>query len=168
MEPVVTIRRIVPADTPALERFYADLSDDSRFARFMGATHGLSAAQAAGFCHPDHDHREGFVAVARNPQGRDLLVGHLCIEPDGPEQAEVAIAVADAWQRRGIGRTLLAAGIDWARHAGVRQFVATMLATNTPIIRLLGSLGLPARTRYGSANVANLTIGLAPARPIAA
>jgi acetyltransferase len=168
MEPAVTIRRIVPADSAALVRFYADLSDDSRQARFMAVTRGLSPAQAASFCQPDHDHREGFVAVARNRQGRDLLVGHLCIEPDGPERAEVAIAVADAWRRRGIGRMLLAAGIDWARRAGIRQFVATMLATNVPIIRLLGSLGLPARTRYGSANVADLTIELTPAQPIAA
>jgi acetyltransferase len=163
MDELVEIRRIRAADADALRGFYETLSADSRVARFMGASRGLSPAQADAFCHADHEGREGFVAIARDETGGPTrVIGHLCFEPDGPGRAEVAIAVADAFRRRGIGRRLLAAGVDWARATGIRRLTATMLATNTPILRLLGGLGLEYRVRYLDGNVAAMAIDLPP------
>ena len=163
MDELVEIRRIRAADADALRAFYEALSVEGRVARFMGASRGLSTAQADAFCHADHEGREGFVAVARDESGGPTqVVGHLCIEPDGPGQAEVAIAVADAFRRRGIGLRLMALGVAWARNAGIRRLTATMLATNTPILRLLGGLGLVARVRYLDGNVAAMAIDLPP------
>lgn len=168
MEPSVEIRRIRASDALGLRRFYDALSADSRVARFMGAG-SLSDRQADAFCHADHDGREGFVAVARDETGGpSWIVGHLCLEPDTGDRAEVALAVADAFRRRGLGHRLLAAGVAWARGAGIRRLTATMLATNTPIIRLLGGLGLSYRLRYLDGNVAEMTIELSPVAASAA
>jgi acetyltransferase len=159
----VRIRRVRPTDAPDLERFYAALSEDSRLRRFLGVVRGLNARQASTFCTPDDDHREGFVAVVSAgspPAGR--IVGHLCLEPDGTDTAEVAIAVADDWQRRGLGRRLMEAGLRWARRAGVTRFTATMFADNAGIHRLLLGLGLPAETRLVIAGVSAITIYLTP------
>jgi RimJ/RimL family protein N-acetyltransferase len=140
----IRIRPIEPRDADALDRFYAGLSDESRATRFLGATRGLRGEQARRFCSTDHHHREGLVAVAGCPA--DTIVGHLCLEPDDEAaSAEMAIAVADAWQRRGIGRALLEAGIEWARHEGLRQLTAVTWAANVAIARLLDGLGLPVR-----------------------
>jgi len=114
----VTVRRVVPADDAGVTRFYASLSADSLEARFLGATPGIAEATARFFCGPDHLHREGLVAEAIDGSGECVIVGHLCLEPSTAGRVEMAIAVADGWQRRGIGRALLEAAIRWAEARG--------------------------------------------------
>ncbi|MEX2546781.1 MAG: GNAT family N-acetyltransferase [Chloroflexota bacterium] len=157
----VRVRAIRPTDALELERFYAALSPESRRTRFFSVESTLSHGQSLSFCTTDHDHREGFVAVVDGgPVGQERIVGHLCLEPDGEDAAEVAIAVADEFQRRGIGRRLMAAGTAWARRERIARFTATMLASNPPIHRLLVGLGLPARVRSVGGGVAEITIDL--------
>jgi acetyltransferase len=55
--------------------------------------------------------------------------------------AEFAVVVADAWQRRGIGRRLMAKLIDTASRRGVQSLYGNILATNRPMIDLVRSLG---------------------------
>jgi acetyltransferase len=157
----VRIRAIRPNDEAELQRFYAGLSPESRTTRFFSISPGLSPAQSHTFCTTDHDHREGFVAVTHTGPGRgERIVGHLCLEPDGADAAEVAIAVADEFQHHGIGRRLLMAGAAWARREHIARFAATMLAGNAPIHRLLAGLGLATRTAYTDAGVSEVTIDL--------
>jgi GNAT superfamily N-acetyltransferase len=72
----------------------------------------------------------------------------------------VAIAVADEFQHRGIGRRLMLAGIAWARGKHIARLTATMSADNGPIHRLLAGLGLPAQVRYAGAGVSDVRIDL--------
>lgn len=164
----VRIRAIRPSDARELERFYATLTEESRRTRFFGFASGLSHSQSVSFCTTDHDHREGFVAVVDgDPAGQDRIVGHLCLEPDGADAAEVAIAVADEFQHRGIGRRLMTIGAAWARREGITRFTATMLASNAPIHRLLVGLGLSAQVRPVGGGVAAITIDLGDQRAAA-
>ena len=157
----VRVRAIRPTDALTLERFYAGLSPESRRTRFFSVASALSHGQAVSFCTSDHDHRQGFVAVVDGgPEGQERIVGHLCVEPDGADTAEVAIAVADEFQHRGIGRRLMAAGAAWARRERIARFTATVLASNAPIHRLLMGLGAPTRLRYVGGGVAEITIDL--------
>lgn len=165
----VVVRRVRPTDAPQLQRFYAELSPESRQLRFLGVVGGLSHRQATGFCTPDHDHNEGFVAVVpRSGREEARIVGHLCLEPDRARTAEVAIAIADDWQRHGLGRRLMQAGLRWASRSGVSTFCATMYSANSGIHRLLLGLGLPAKVRPLTPGVSEITIDLdAPAREAA-
>ena len=157
----VSIRRIRPSDIPALEQFYAGLSPESRRTRFFAVGTGLSHQQSVTFCTPDHDHREGFVAIAHG-RGHDdeHIVGHLCLEPAGVHVAEVAIAVADAVQHQGIGRRLMEAGVRWARAEGFTTLTATSYTGNAPIHRLLSGLGWPSHTRATGSGTEGVTIDL--------
>lgn len=92
--------------------------------------------------------------------GQKRIVGHVCLEPDGGDAAEVAIAVADEYQRLGIGRRLMAAGAAWARSEHIARLTATMFASNAPIHRLLVGLGLPTRVRYAGGGIAEITIAV--------
>lgn len=155
----IGVRAIRATDASELQRFYAGLSPESRRTRFFSVSPGLDQAQSLSFCTTDHNHQEGFVAVSHAGRaGRERIVGHLCLEPDGEHVAEVAIAVADEFQHRGVGRRLLAAGAAWARREHVGRLTATALAGNAPIHRLLMGLGLPTRVRYVGAGVAEITI----------
>jgi len=163
----VRIRAIRPTDARDLERFYAALSPESRRTRFFSSS-VVGHAQTVSFCTTDHDHREGFVAVIGGaPVGRERIVGHLCIEPDGADAAEVAIAVADEHQRQGVGRQLMAAGTAWARSENIARFTATMFEGNAPIHRLFCGLGMPIQIRPVGAGLAEITIDLAGERLVA-
>jgi acetyltransferase len=158
----IRIRAIRASDACELQGFYAGLSAASRQTRFLTVSMGVSDALSRSFCNARHRHQQGFVAVVGgNRVGVDRIVGHLCLEPDGTDAAEVAIAVADAFQRQGIGRMLLAAGVAWAPGARVSRFTATMSSGNAAIHQLLVGLGLPARMKYSGAGVAEITIDLA-------
>lgn len=159
---VVRIRAIDPTDQAALQSFYAGLSEESRRTRFFGPTTGIGAPQSSWFCTPDHDHREGFVAVVASATGPDRLIGHVCLEPDGPGSAEVAVAVADDLRGRGIGRRLVECAVAWARAEGLEVLTATMLAGNPAIQRLLIDLDLPSTSRPIGAGVVEIRLDLGP------
>jgi acetyltransferase len=136
----VRVRRVDALDTDGLAQFYANLSVESRYSRFLGTTRGIQRDASRGFCDPDHEHAEGFVAalnVAGPDEGR--IVGHVCLLAAGEGTLELAIAVADAFQRCGVGRRLLEAALAWARQRGFRAVIATALAANGSVLHLLAS-----------------------------
>lgn len=164
----VLIRPIHPSDRHELSRFYARLSAESRLARFHAVSRGIGDEAARLLCGPDHAHREGFVAEPANVlPGDPGIVGHLCLEP-GDSGLEMAVAVADGWQARGIGRGLLIAAIDWARDHGVDLLQASMLSTNTPVLGLIASIGRPVQESTASAGVVVVTIDVGRRWPNAA
>jgi GNAT superfamily N-acetyltransferase len=145
LPPGIAIRAISADDVAALERFYERLSPDSIDARFHGAMRGIPDPAARSFCGPDHVHREGLVAVTREPDRPEVIVGHLCLEPTAGGDLEMAVAVADAWQHQGIGRALLAAAIEWARAHAVPRVRAAIRWSNPAIMGLLRTVELPMR-----------------------
>ena len=140
----ITIRPIRSADRAALTRFYEGLSADSLNRRFHGACRGIGDGAAGLFCGPDHEHREGIVAVLPADElGESRIVGHLCLEPTGPDELEMAVAVADDVRRQGLARALLAASIVWAQAHGIGHLRASMRWTNSAVIALVRTAGYP-------------------------
>jgi GNAT superfamily N-acetyltransferase len=160
MTGTISIRRVHPADRAALRDFYSALSPDSRRARFLGWVSGLSGEQSLTFCTPDHTHAEGFVAVSERPEDRGAILGHLCLEPAGKRQLELAVAVADAAQGSGVGRALFRAALDWAVARGFEAVIASCLADNWRVLSLLTSAPNPARIAAADAGVVNVYVPL--------
>ena len=158
--PEVSIRRVQPADTDDLVEFYLGLSLDSRHARFLGFS-GVDGGSARTFCTPDHMHDEGFVAVIGDGDRR-RLVGHLCLEPAGPRRLELAIAVSDLAQGRGIGRRLMKAALEWATARRFEAILASALVGNSRVLRLLKSAPYPAHVAAAAAGTVDVVIPLVP------
>ena len=75
--------------------------------------------------------------------GRPLLVGAARYIVGHPGRAEVAFAVEDAHQRRGIGPALLRHLAKIARGAGIEELAAEVLPENAPMLKVFERSGLP-------------------------
>ena len=67
-------------------------------------------------------------------------LGHLLWDGD---ETEVALLVEDEWQRRGIGRELLARLVGMAVEADCSSVYAVTQASNTGMVAAMRGLGLP-------------------------
>ena len=108
------------------------------------------------------------MAVASAADGQTEVIGHVSLEPAGPDTAEIAVVVADAWQRHGVGRALVRAAIDWARRNGIAHLVASMRTTNGAIAGLVRGVGVPVRFGDPDGGVVDAVMDLEVALPLAA
>ncbi|QEC49810.1 GNAT family N-acetyltransferase [Baekduia soli] len=130
----VDVRVTVPADAPALERFHEDLSADSRLMRFLSAGVDLHEA-ARRLVAPDI---RGLLASA-GPE----VVGHACLVPSGPGTAELAFAIADDWQQRGLATVLLERLVADAGVLGLTTLTADVHPSNHRMVKVFEDAGLP-------------------------
>jgi RimJ/RimL family protein N-acetyltransferase len=136
----VRIRPIEPGDKPLLEDGLRRLSAESIRRRFLAAKPRFSAAELRYLTEVDGTAHVALVAVLEADPGCVLGVARSVQLADEPGTAEMAIVVADAWQGRGLGRTLADALADAAGRTGVRRIVATMSGDNVPARRLLARI----------------------------
>lgn len=137
----VTVRPVRPEDAPLEQAFVTAMSEESRFFRFMDAIRELPPSLLARFTQIDYSREMALLAVI-NEDGKERLVGsaRYALSPDG-ESVEFALAVADDWQKCGLGRRLMNALIDCARQAGYRTMVGDVLSSNAKMLRLMESFG---------------------------
>jgi acetyltransferase len=138
----VTIRPIRPEDAELEQDFVKRMSDESKYYRFMDTIRELTQAMLVRFTQIDYDREMALIATVEDENGKELQIGvsRYVTNPDG-ESVEFALAIADDWQKHGIGRKLMTALIDCARMKGHRSVVGDVLAMNTKMFRLMSSLG---------------------------
>ena len=136
----VRVRPIEPDDRDALAAAFERLSDRSRYRRFLAATPRLTSTVLTYLTDVDHHDHEALVAF--DEASGDLIgVGRFVREEGDDEAAEAAITVADDWQGRGLGTTLLELISARAREEGIERFTATLLAENREMLDLFDALG---------------------------
>ncbi|HEX7055469.1 MAG TPA: bifunctional acetate--CoA ligase family protein/GNAT family N-acetyltransferase [Burkholderiales bacterium] len=139
------LRPIRPEDVEREKRLFDSLSERSRYQRFMQHLPMLPPALLARFTQLDYD-RELALAAVRD----DAFVGVGRYSPNADgETAEFALAVADAWQGKGIGRRLLERLCAAARAAGYRALFGHILEANHEMLDLARRLGFVEHSRGG-------------------
>jgi acetyltransferase len=139
----VIIRPIRPEDAELEQEFVKNMTDESRYFRFMDTIRELTPAMLVRFTQIDYDREMALIAVIQDEEtGKEIEIGvaRYVVNPDG-ETVEFALAVGDAWQKCGVGRKLMSALIECARMKGYRAVVGDVLASNTKMFRLMSSLG---------------------------
>lgn len=136
----ILIRPIEPDDKGAILVAFENLSPESRYRRFFAPLHRLSKRDLSYLTEVDHHDHEAL--IAHSDQGEPLGVARYVRSAD-PKKAEVAVAVVDHWQGRGVATALLTRLVDRARAEDVRIFTATTLSENRDAISLMRSLGEP-------------------------
>jgi GNAT superfamily N-acetyltransferase len=135
----VVIRPIARTDRERLAEAFSELSEDTRRRRFGGLASQLGARELDRLTDVDHHEHEALAAVA--PGGGIVGVARYIALPDDPGAAEVAIAVLDEWQGRGLGRRLMRRLAERARDEGITRLLAYVSADNRPVLGWIARAG---------------------------
>lgn len=135
---VVQVRPIRPDDDEALIRFFDRLGPRSRYFRFFRIKETLEPAEAEYFTHVDYNQRMALVATEADSI---IAVARYDRLTDTPSIAEVAFAVVDERQGRGIASELLALLTSHARRSGIAGFRAFVLPENVQMMRVFRNSG---------------------------
>jgi GNAT superfamily N-acetyltransferase len=157
---VIGIGRLRRGDQAAVLAWFNALGPGTRYARFLAHVNHLDARTLHDLADIDHRDHEAFAAFSES--GATVGIGRYIRIPDS-EEAELAVAVADAWRGRGIATLLLTRVGSAARAAGVRRARAFCLAGNEQTIRLVSRLG-PTVVSSPDGGVVEVSVDLMPAR----
>jgi acetate---CoA ligase (ADP-forming) len=150
------LRAPVAADIDALIAFLDGLSRQSLYLRFHGLP-TVSRRLVEPFVDPDWHERGHLVGEL---DGRIIALSSYVRLRD-PAAAEVAFAVADDYQRRGIGTRMLEQLAARAAAVGIERFVAEVLPDNRQMLRVFEAVGFEA-TRTNESGTVEVTFEIAP------
>ena len=127
-------------DAGELLDFFRDLSQRSLYLRFHGFPR-LGPELVEQLLDPNWTERGALVGTFAE-DGRERVVAIANYERlRDPRVAEAAFAVADAYQRRGIGTRLIEQLAEQAGRQGIERMVAEVLADNRDMLRVFESIG---------------------------
>jgi GNAT superfamily N-acetyltransferase len=124
----------------AVDAVFAGLSPRSRYLRFHSPIPRLPASVRARLVDIDGARHAAVVAVAGSAPTMSEPIGIAQVFGPGHGTADVAVAVVDAWQRRGIGRRLLTAVAALAEEIGYTELRGSILPENVAMQRLARSV----------------------------
>jgi acetyltransferase len=153
----IIIRPTLPQDLELQRDFFRALSAESRYFRFMSPVNELPEAVAQGFFSIDYRSHLALLAEVVE-DGRETMIGEAryVVDERDPAACEFALAVADEWQARGIGRALLERLERQAAACGIRRMVADTLLVNTRVMGLAARSGYEVRANLADAALARL------------
>ena len=138
----VHLRSIVPEDEPLLHEAVASMSERTVYFRFFSPIKRMSDALAHRLAVVDYNDRFALVATTHRPTSKERIVGVARYDrARDTDMAEVAVAVIDEFQRRGLGSVLLAELARVARKHGIRTFQLIVLPENREMLGLLRNMG---------------------------
>lgn len=131
--PMLLVRPLERGDVVTVRAVFERLREQSRRARFNGPKPCLTSAELEQLAAVDHSHHALVAYVEGDPQ--PIAIARLARNEHN--SAEIAFAVADSYQHRGIGSALAAELIADARAAGITQITALASSDNPATLALL-------------------------------
>jgi GNAT superfamily N-acetyltransferase len=154
------IRALLPSDRTEMLSAVGRLSKEALYRRFFALKRGFSEREIEYFLNVDFTNHVALAAVLSEGE-RQVIVGGARYIVSRPGCAEVAFAIDDPHQRLGIATHLIRHLAEIARAAGLKEFVAEVLAENLPMLKVFTRCGLAMKTRR-ERDVVHVTLSLAP------
>jgi acetate---CoA ligase (ADP-forming) len=144
----IHIRAIRSDDKKLLLDHFRGMSPNSVYHRFFGLRRTLAGDDLARFTELDFMTHVGLAATL-SEAGRERIIGvGRYVRLDDPAIAEVAFAVVDAYQGRGIGTLLLEHLSRIARESGIKEFRAEVLGDNNRMLEVFAKSGFIVRRSF--------------------
>ena len=140
------IRALRPSDRAAMLESIGRFSNEALHRRFFAPKRNFSEREIDFFVNVDFERHVALVAVL-SEGGQPMIVGGSRYVVCRPGCAEIAFAVDDPHQKRGIATHLIVHLIRIARAAALKEFVAEVLAENVPMLKVFERSGLAMTTR---------------------
>jgi acyl-CoA synthetase (NDP forming)/GNAT superfamily N-acetyltransferase len=153
----VHVRPLEPTDADAFRRFHESLSAQSIYFRFFSPKPRLTDGEVERFTTVDMIDRAALVALL----GSEIVADARYDRWPGKPEAEVAFAVADAHQGRGLSTLLLEHLAAIARLNGIERFTAEVLAENRAMLSVFARAGWPVRRAFDG-GVVDVAFDLVP------
>jgi acetyltransferase len=162
----VVVRPPLPQDAELQRAFFGQMSKEDRYSRFMTPLRELPETLAHRFSSIDYRSHVALLAAVFQDQ-TETMVGEAryVVDDSDPTSCEFAVAVADAWQMRGMAHLLLERLEAHASASGLSRMTASTLVTNTAMIALAVSKGYSITPCPGDRSVAYLEKVLVRAVP---
>ncbi len=155
----VFVRQIRPDDKARLRQGLKDLSEQSRYFRFLAPIQKLTADQLRHLTELDHVDHEAWAAFdSEGEQQRVLGVARYIRLEDEPKVAEAAVAVIDSHQNRGMGTLLMGMLILSAIKNGIRCIRGFVHSDNRTVLRIFREIGADVVRDEGSIMRADVTL----------
>lgn len=132
----IFFRPVKISDEPLIKDFFYALSDKSMYRRFMSMRHDFPHPIRQEFVVIDYTHEIVLLACIEEEEKEHLVgIGQYIKEKDS-HFAELAFAVRDNWQNKGIGSELLRYLTLLGKSEGLHGFTAYVLAENLQMMHL--------------------------------
>ena len=139
------VRPIRPEDAQLEKRFVDQLSERSRYLRFMYTVRELSPEMLSRFTQIDYDREMALIAVVESEQGDEQVGVARYVANADRRSCEFAVVIADRWQGRGIATRLLRHLIDVATERRFERMDGIVLCENVNMLALARELGFRER-----------------------
>ena len=149
-EPVM-VRTLRPQDAARLQTYVQGLAAESRRNRFLGAVNELAPTKLEYVLHMDRPGELALMAFAGGDHEAAMIAEAIQVIAPDSERCEMALSVADGWQRRGLGTLLLRNVECRARILGARYLFGEVLRTNTAMKCLARSEGFSIGSPFAGA-----------------
>src|SRR6516165_9690909 len=149
----VVIRALKPEDRSAMLSAVGRVSAQSLYRRFFGPKRGFSETEVDFFVNVDFIKHVALVASVEE-SGKETVIGAGRYIVTEPGSAEVAFAVVDEYQGKGIGTALLKNLLLIARERRLERLVAEVLPENAPMLAMFDKCGFVAKRSRGAVHVA--------------
>ena len=154
----IEIRALRSEDRSDLVAAVDRVSAQSLYRRFFAVRRGFTEQETDFFVNVDFVNHVALVAVVEE-DGRPTIVGSARYILVQPGKAEVAFAVIDECQGKGVGAALMRHLVTISREAKLQELIADVLPENTSMLKLFEKCGCRMTTRR-EAQVVHITLGL--------
>ncbi len=147
----IFFRPIKISDEPLLKEFLYALSDQSIYRRFMSARYDMPHDRLQELVIIDYSRETAILAVVAEEKKETIVgVGRFFVDPD-THTAEIAFAIRDDFQNKGIGSELLSYLTYLAKRQGLLGFTAEVFSDNAPMMHVFekGGFDIDKRTIAG-------------------
>jgi GNAT superfamily N-acetyltransferase len=150
------LRAIEPQDAERLQDYVRGLSSESRRNRFLGALSELTPTRLDGLIRMRGPGEVVLLALAQIGSKLQMVAEAMLVIAPNSERGEIALSVADEWQRRGLGTLLIQHLERRAQRAGARYLFGDVLRTNTAMKGLARKSGYSLRSLFTDARLVEI------------